>query len=611
MDDDQKLPELMKTIAVPERELERLQSDARAQPATGHSSLVVYYRDGVRAAPLLEGERLVVGRSYPAGLPIRDPSLSRQHAALEVIDGEVWIEDLASTNGTRLDGVPVERSRVAPGAEITPGAVVATVQLLPPGEAPSVRLTGHDAFVRELQCEVHRALAHSRGLSLLMVQGERSGEGAHLSRWLPQITGGLAPYHRVAIYGPNTAEALLPETTDEEARHLAATIVSTTGALRCGVAALSHRVRSAEALIEAAVGALQQSGEADRVSWSSTPADSVEPPGCDFGGEGPVARSEAMRQLFETVARLATSTIPVLIEGETGTGKEVVARAIHEGGPRRGAPLVAVNCGAIPPQLVESTLFGHERGAFTGASQRAAGIFESAHGGTVLLDEVGELPPAAQAALLRVLETKRVTRVGSTGEVEVDTRVLAATNRDLAAMSGAGEFREDLLYRLDAMALKVPPLRERLEEIEALAERFVRQANEANGCAIGRIAPPVLELLRRYAWPGNVRELRNVVERAVVIAQGTTIEVEDLPERIRQLGGRTDLAGGPLPLRGEATATDQPDDIDLRGEVARFEVEHIVGALERHGWDRKAAAQSLGLPVRTLSHKMQSHGIKR
>jgi len=220
------------------------------------------------------------------------------------------------------------------------------------------------------------------------------------------------------------------------------------------------------------------------------------------------------------------------IDQVTGTGKEVLARLIHEGGPRRDKPLVAVNCGAIPAELLESTLFGHERGAFTGAGQQQKGLFEAADGGTIMLDEVGELPAAAQVALLRVLEEKRVRRVGATREIEVDVRVIAATHRDLEAMVEARSFRRDLFYRLNGVDVTLPPLRARREDIAPLAERFLKKAAKANGREVRSIAPEAMVLLKEYGWPGNVRELRNAVERAVVIAEAARLL--DMPLRTLQ-----------------------------------------------------------------------------
>jgi DNA-binding NtrC family response regulator len=309
-----------------------------------------------------------------------------------------------------------------------------------------------------------------------------------------------------------------------------------------------------------------------------------------------------MRRLYETVDRLATSVIPVLLLGETGSGKEVLARALHERGPRRGKPLACINCGAIPATLIESVLFGHERGAFTGATGQARGLFEEADGGSILLDEVGELSPSAQAALLRVLETKQVRRVGASHDVPVDVRVIAATHRDLEAMTRTGAFRADLLYRLNAMILEIPPLRERPEEINPLVELFIAQANAANGREVRTIDDEARRVLHRYPWPGNLRELRNTIERAVVIAASPEITVADLPRKVRELAG----AGRAAEPGPEAAGT-----LDLRAGVQRYEEQAILEALRQAGGNRTEAARRLGVPVRTLSHKIRQHGIRK
>lgn len=248
--------------------------------------------------------------------------------------------------------------------------------------------------------------------------------------------------------------------------------------------------------------------------------------------DGSFIAGAGMRAILDRIPLIADSSMSALLHGETGTGKEVIARLIHEKGRRRGKPFVPVNCGAIPPQLVESTLFGHERGAFTGATQQQKGVFEAADGGTVLLDEIGELPLPAQAALLRVLEAKVLTRVGSTREIAVDVRVLSATHRDLKAMGREGLFRIDLYYRLAVVVLEIRPLRARKDEIEPLALRFLTEQTKESGRRFRGIAPDALALLKSYSWPGNIRELKGAIEQAAMFAGADAIRAQDLPEEI-------------------------------------------------------------------------------
>ncbi len=298
-----------------------------------------------------------------------------------------------------------------------------------------------------------------------------------------------------------------------------------------------------------------------------------------------VAESPAMREVMRVVHKVAPTATTVLIEGESGTGKEVVARAIHELSPRAERPFVAVNCGAIPEQLIESELFGHAKGAFT-----------EAEGGTLLLDEVAELPLLLQPALLRVLQESEVRRVGDTRSAKVDVRVLAATNRDLAALVQAGRFREDLYYRLNVVGVKVPPLRERLEEIPALAARFLGR----HGAAARRISPRALELLQRYRWPGNVRELENALERALVLSEEEELEPEALPEAVRSAGA----APEPVP------ASLDPDDFSVKRAQRVMEADLIRRALEHTGGNRTRAAELLELSPRALLYKIREYGLE-
>jgi DNA-binding NtrC family response regulator len=336
----------------------------------------------------------------------------------------------------------------------------------------------------------------------------------------------------------------------------------------------------------------------------------------DAAARPPVAVSPAMREVLEMAARLGVEVLPVILKGETGTGKEVVARYIHSSGPRKSKPMVCVNCAAIPAALVESTLFGHQRGAFTGAAQQQKGVFEAADGGTLFLDEIGELPLPAQAALLRVIETKRLTRVGSTQEIAVDVRIIAATHRDLDAMSEAGSFRADLYYRLSAMEVEIPPLRERTEEIEPLVRGFLAGEGRAR---VQDISPGALSSLQAYRWPGNVRELRNAIERAIVVARGGVIVEADLPAKVRGSRANPAAIASPLALdeaqRGDdALPLSTPPDSaggDLKLRLQEYESQLILDTLLSTGWNQTEAAKRLGMPVRTLAYKIKTFGITR
>jgi DNA-binding NtrC family response regulator len=321
-------------------------------------------------------------------------------------------------------------------------------------------------------------------------------------------------------------------------------------------------------------------------------------------GNGVVVRDPAMRALHEQAARAARASISVLLLGETGAGKEVLARAIHACSPRSAGPFMGVSCAALSESLLESELFGNEKGAFTGAVAARAGLFEAASGGTVFLDEVGELPLATQSKLLRVLEERVVVRLGSTRARPIDVRFVSATNRDVEADSRCGRFRPDLYFRLAGITLAIPPLRERPAELELLARGFVAAAcRELDRWAPLGISAEALELLRRHPWPGNVRELRNVIGRAAVLCAGDTILPEHLPPSLLRPRPASPpaVADGPRGAAGES----------LQGEIKSLERARIVEALDRCGGNQSRAADLLGISRRTLVSRLAEFGLPR
>ena len=310
-----------------------------------------------------------------------------------------------------------------------------------------------------------------------------------------------------------------------------------------------------------------------------------------------VVRSEAMQRVHALAERAATGTINVLITGETGVGKELLAEIVHRASRRREGPYVCLNCAALSETLLESELFGHERGAFTGAVAAKPGLLETAAGGTLFLDEVGELPMATQAKLLRVLETREVTRLGSVKPRRIDVRFIAATNRDLEAEVARGAFRQDLYFRLNGFSLAIPPLRERVDEIRHLAETFARQICRDLGRAPPVIPPPILALLEAYAWPGNIRELKNVVERAVLLSAGPTIGREHLP--MDKL------------LPSVVIGATPPPRIDTQKVSPPSERDRIIMALNNCAGNQRRAAKLLGMPRRTFVNKLDAYQIPR
>jgi Nif-specific regulatory protein len=314
-----------------------------------------------------------------------------------------------------------------------------------------------------------------------------------------------------------------------------------------------------------------------------------------------IGNAPVMADVFRLMESAAASPIAVIVEGETGTGKELVARGIHGAGARADAPFVAVNCAAVPETLLESELFGYRRGAFTGATQDQRGLFEAASGGTIFLDEIGEMPPAMQAKLLRVVQESEVVPVGDRRPRRIDVRVISATNRELAAEVARKNFREDLFYRLAAFPIRLPPLRERRDDIPLLAARFLTAAAARHGKRMPGFEPVALALLGGFSWPGNVRELQNEIERAVALARdGETIGPQHLSAK---------LAGGP---GGGAAAgpREEPDAAPLRAARAAFEARHIARVLREHGGNVTHAAEALGLSRFMLQKKMKEYGLR-
>jgi two-component system response regulator HydG len=314
------------------------------------------------------------------------------------------------------------------------------------------------------------------------------------------------------------------------------------------------------------------------------------------GVGGLVGDAPGFRAVLETLRQAAPTSATILLQGESGTGKELAARLVHDLSPRAAGPFVPINCAAIPEGLLESELFGHEKGAFTGAAARKEGRFERAHGGTLLLDEVGEMTLAVQVKLLRFLQDGVLERVGGTEPLRVDVRVVAATNRDLAAEVKAGRFREDLFYRLDVVSVRLPPLRDRREDVLALASFFLRRFTEKVPKQVTGFTPAAAAALERYGWPGNVRELQHAVERAVILGRGELLEVDDLPEAIRSAAGSS----------GEPALVPGGGGIFIPLGTPMDEVERLVirRTLEQTKGDKNLAAQILGIAARTIYRKL-------
>jgi Nif-specific regulatory protein len=357
--------------------------------------------------------------------------------------------------------------------------------------------------------------------------------------------------------------------------------------------------------LHAAISRLQEEFQRQRQEFDKTIRKT-------FRIENIVGQSKRMQEVFASVTSVAPSRATVLLRGESGTGKERVARAIHLASPRAEDPFVTVNCAALPETLLESELFGHKRGAFTGAIEERKGRFEQAAGGTIFLDEVGDIPLPTQVKLLRVLQEKKFERLGENRTVSVDVRIIAATNANLEMLIEAGRFREDLFYRLNVIPLFLPPLRDRREDIIPLTEHFLERFNKEHGKSVS-FSPGVLDLLMEYRWPGNVRELENLVERAVVLAKSSLVHVTDLPRPVRTF--TTQESAGAPPGSGAAETTpllSQGNLLESRpgAEYLRAaEKEELRKALESTGWVIARAARLLGWTPRQVAYKMKKHSL--
>ena len=304
-----------------------------------------------------------------------------------------------------------------------------------------------------------------------------------------------------------------------------------------------------------------------------------------------------MREIFTLIEQIAPSNVPVLITGESGTGKELVARTLHDLSPRKARPFVAVNCAAIPETLIESEIFGHEKGSFTGAVERRAGCFELASGGTLLLDEIAEMPSGTQAKLLRVLEERKFRRLGARNELDTDVRVLAATNRDPRSASAEGHLRSDLYYRLNVFQIHMPPLREHMDDLPPMVEAMVSEMNQRHGRKVSGVAPSMLDRLMAHSWPGNARELRNTIERAVILCpDGAPLDAGHLPQ-----GFGKDQASGALASDGSAIT------VRVGATVDEAERLLILRTLEVTGQNKTRAAEILGVSLKTLHNKLKEY----
>ena len=584
--------------------------------------LVVMSPTGTGSVPVPVQGTLVLGRAVECDVRIEDTKLSRRHAELRC-GATISLVDLGSRNGSYVRSERIPPNVPVPlrvGDAIAIGSTLLTLQRASAAERPR-HVWSHGYFEARLEEECANAAKKGAPFALLRLRLEAERADAPTRDTSTEATTPLAELDgadMLASYAPHEYEALFTRTTaaeaDARAAELAKKLDAVGASFAIAVAAYPRDGRTPEALIEHTSRGLRK-----------RPLETQDHP--TPSAEGAIERMEPI------LRRVAAGIINVLVLGETGVGKDVLARRIHELSPRAKMPLVSINCGALSESLLEGELFGHEKGAFTGALQAKEGLLESANGGTVLLDEVGEMPLALQVKLLRVLEQREVMRVGAVRPRIIDVRFIAATNRNLENEIAVGRFREDLYFRLNGISLSLPPLRERIEEIGPLATVFIEQVCRAMGRASRpRLSPEATETFLRYQWPGNIRELRNVIERAVLLSTGEYIGREHLP--VEKMGAVVARSGPPstrsaaLPSlpnaahgRGVTIPAPPPagagrpvggSEPDRQGAwVGDDERQRILEALEACAGNQSQAAKVLGISRATLIRRIEEHAIRR
>ena len=558
--------------------------------SSGTAYLLVLENDSSAIFHLPRTGDVVIGRGQECQLKLTHASVSRRHATIRVDDGQLRIADLGSHNGTRVNGEAVSGSHaLASGDVATVGDVVLVVKLSQPS-AIARSAYGEVGLRRRLVEEIDRAVTYRRPLALIAFGNE-----------VP--VSALAEALRVIdVVGQSDEKlplVLLPEADREQARTIAKRILEATPRAQLGLAVCPDDACDADTMLMAA----RASARRAKPGALAEPLDDVTR--VELGDRRVLLADPAMVRVFALLERLAASHLPVLVTGETGVGKENAAYAVHHWSKRTG-PFMAVNCAAIGPEsLVESELFGHDKGAFTGANAAKAGLFESAAGGTVFLDEVGELPLAIQAKLLRALESQKITRLGEQRERPIDVRVVAATNRNLEVEVAEGRFRQDLYFRLGGATVILPPLRDRKSEIPILAHEFLAQAAARANRPAMRITPAAMQMLLTHSWTGNVRELRNTMDYVAAAAPDDLVEPSDLPERLG--GAATTPATGPQPILDVSTA---PDSFrPIADEIRELEKKRMVEALVAAGGVKTKAAQLIDMPIRTFTLKLKQYKL--
>jgi DNA-binding NtrC family response regulator len=547
--------------------------------------------------PLPDAGALVIGRSRSCAVRIDHASVSREHARVQVVAGGITVEDLGSRNGTLVHGAllpPGRAAQIGLGDTVEVGAAQVRLARAAPAPPPRRKWT-HGYFEGRVEEECARARRGDGRFAVLRVSLDPAAPTGVAEEVLSAT---LRAHDVVASYAAGELEALLADATAEQAEAVCARLGERLRArqvaARTALACFPRDGTAAGELLHHVNRQLSGRGEGDDpYGWSSA--------------------SEPMRQVLALIEQVAPSGVSVLILGETGVGKEVAAERIHRRSPRAPRTFLRLNCAALPDALIESELFGYEKGAFTGAAAAKPGLIESADGGTVFLDEIGELPMATQVKLLRVLDAREVQRLGGLSPRKVDVRFVAATNRSLEAEIGAGRFRQDLYFRLAGVIVRIPPLRERVGEIVPLARRFVGETAAAASRPAPELTAAACAALERYAWPGNIRELRNAMERAVILCGPGGIEPAHLPlEKFGSMPAPAPRAVFVPPEPGEFDQADVTAPVSrpgLRDEVEALEKKRVLEMLTSCGGNQSEAARRLGMSRGALLARLKAWGV--
>ena len=573
--------------------------------------LVVSSPRASRIYDLEEGETLLVGRSSDIHVTVDDPMVSRIHTQVERREDGVSVMDRGSSNGTWVNGKMIEdRFMIGPGDEVKLGSTVLTI--VEASALPAYRrsVMPHEEFMVRFGYELERARLH--GVPIGLIYMDPTVFDSTEERLVTTFMEVMGPGDMLGHAEGGEFLVLLPEgsrqRTEGLVRQFLELVLDPAESRKgIGVSVFPDGGMDTASLLRTAK---RTSAKREwRRSLAPPPSATDEDPRAITVVEGVssdadpeqsfIARDPAMRSLIKLAKKVAVADVPALITGETGAGKEVLARYVHINSPRMRGPFVKVNCATLPPSVIESELFGHEKGGFTGAEDKRIGFFESGNFGTVVLDEITELPLSIQVKLLRFLDDFTITRVGSSKEVLLDVRVLALTNRDVEEEVRTGRFRQDLYYRLSTFVLFVPPLRGRREDIPVLARYFTLRAARRSRQPVPVVSDSYVERLASHTWPGNVRELRNVVEASMIRCE----DDELLPEHLPAMRSARDAP--PLP---NGVAGGVPGTIRQRKEAA--EAEEIRKALDSTGGNQTAAAKILGVSRRTLWTKIRQYGIE-